>query len=70
MNRIESAKATAQALAIIGTKRAVCPTCAAPLTATTYGGSVHTARSAAMAMGVDPQAVYRAVRKAQSTKAS
>ena len=57
----------ARALALIGTPREVCEKCGAPTRAGTkfYGGMVHTARSAALTCGLDPQVVYRAVRKAK-----
>lgn len=63
MNRADTAAAVARALALIGTPRTLCPTCGTPTDAKVYGGDVHTVRSAAMAVGLDPQVVYRAVKQ-------
>lgn len=62
MNRADTAAALTRALALIGTQRDVCPTCGHS-GGMTYGGTVHTVRSAALAVGLDPQVVYRAVKK-------
>lgn len=60
----------AQALALIGQPRTLCAHCGAPSGSAAYGGTTHTPRSAALAVGVDPQAVYRAVRKRDTAQAN
>lgn len=63
MTRPTHAQAVAAAVALIGTPRTLCTHCGQPTEARSYGGSNHTARSAALAFGLDPQTVYRAVKK-------
>ena len=57
--------ALARALALVGQPRDVCPTCGGDVRAP-MGGSylgTHTPNSAALACGIDPQSLYRQLKR-------
>lgn len=66
MTRIEKLQAIDRALALIGKPRECCATCHRPLGVEVHAradADHYTVNSAAKAVGIDPQPVYRAYRR-------
>lgn len=63
MNRAETAAALERALALVGQEKAPCAACGRPPGPVAYGKHAHSAYSAARACGIDPQLVYRAIKR-------
>lgn len=70
MNREERAAALERALELVGKEKEPCATCGRPQGPVVYGHHAHSAYSAAKAVGIDPQHVYRAIRRRSQAPAS